>query len=107
MTKKSEQDTPALIQTGVEGLDDVLRGGVAPNRLYLIEGNPGFGKTTLAMQFLRAGEGYEHPSHRHRRDREIVSGNYKGIIIGEPLREFQGVPTGSPEFTGNSFFEVK
>ncbi|MEA3208283.1 MAG: circadian clock protein KaiC [Chthoniobacter sp.] len=45
---------------GVEGLDHVLDGGLPRNRLYLIQGNPGVGKTTLAMQFLlegvRAGE---------------------------------------------------
>ena len=40
---------------GVAGLDHILGGGVAPNRLYLIEGMPGAGKTTLALQFLAAG----------------------------------------------------
>ena len=40
---------------GVEGLDDVLRGGLTPNRLYLLEGVPGSGKTTLALQFLLEG----------------------------------------------------
>jgi circadian clock protein KaiC len=47
-------NTP-LVNTGTAGLDDILRGGLAPNRLYLVEGNPGSGKTTLALQFLRAG----------------------------------------------------
>jgi circadian clock protein KaiC len=46
---------PAPLSTGIEGLDDVLHGGLTPNRLYLIEGVPGSGKTTLGMQFL--GEG--------------------------------------------------
>lgn len=36
-------------------MDDVLCGGLPPNRLYLVEGNPGSGKTTLALQFLLAG----------------------------------------------------
>jgi predicted ATP-dependent serine protease len=33
---------------GISGLDDILSGGLARNRLYLLEGNPGSGKTTLA-----------------------------------------------------------
>jgi len=41
--------------TGVVGLDDVLRGGLPSNRLYVVEGDPGSGKTTLALQFLREG----------------------------------------------------
>jgi circadian clock protein KaiC len=41
--------------TGVPGLDDILGGGLPRNSLYLVEGNPGVGKTTLAMQFLREG----------------------------------------------------
>ncbi len=45
----------SLVSTGTPGLDDILHGGLAPNRLYLVEGNPGSGKTTLALQFLRAG----------------------------------------------------
>ena len=41
--------------TGVAGLDNVLFGGLPAGRLYLIDGNPGVGKTTLAMQFLLQG----------------------------------------------------
>jgi circadian clock protein KaiC len=41
--------------TGTPGLDDVLRGGLISHRLYLIEGDPGAGKTTLATQFLLNG----------------------------------------------------
>ncbi|MDR7036270.1 circadian clock protein KaiC [Methylobacterium sp. BE186] len=40
---------------GISGLDDVLSGGLVRNRLYLLEGSPGTGKTTVALQFLRDG----------------------------------------------------
>jgi circadian clock protein KaiC len=42
-------------RTGVEGLDDILGGGLPLNHLYLLDGEPGAGKTTLALQFLIAG----------------------------------------------------
>ena len=43
------------ISTGSEGLDDILGGGLDPNRVYLYEGSPGTGKTTIALQFLLEG----------------------------------------------------
>ncbi|MFZ2030956.1 MAG: ATPase domain-containing protein [Vitreimonas sp.] len=58
--KKSGDEMGPLASTGIEGLDDVLRGGLARNRVFLLEGSPGTGKTTIALQFLiegrRAGE---------------------------------------------------
>lgn len=41
--------------TGVAGLDQILRGGLPRNRVYLLEGDPGVGKTTLALNFLLEG----------------------------------------------------
>lgn len=43
------------ISTGSEGLDDILGGGFDANRMYLYEGRPGTGKTTIALQFLLRG----------------------------------------------------
>ena len=40
---------------GIAGLDDILMGGLERDRVYLLEGSPGTGKTTAAMSFLRAG----------------------------------------------------
>lgn len=51
----TEEHDPLLAETGVVGLDDVLRGGLVANRLYLIGGDPGSGKTTIALQFLLSG----------------------------------------------------
>ncbi len=44
------------VSTGIEGLDYILRDGLPKNHLYLIQGNPGTGKTTMGLQFLLEGE---------------------------------------------------
>ena len=44
------------VSTGIEGLDYILKGGLPKNRLYLVEGNPGTGKTTMGLTFLLEGE---------------------------------------------------
>src|SRR3954453_20366854 len=47
--------TLTRVKMGIDGLDDILGGGLPSNHLYLIEGDPGTGKTTLALQFLLEG----------------------------------------------------
>src|SRR3954470_9070781 len=54
MTPQNTLST-AFISTGIPGLDNVLGGGLTKERLYLLEGDPGSGKTTLALQFLIEG----------------------------------------------------
>jgi len=59
----TEEGAPIeLFATGIAGLDDVLGDGMARNHLYLIEGDPGTGKSTLAMQFLMEVSGVEKMS---------------------------------------------
>lgn len=56
--KSPPMNTPIaaeLCPTGIEGLDEILRGGLPAKRLYLLKGQPGVGKTTLALQFLLEG----------------------------------------------------
>jgi circadian clock protein KaiC len=51
----ADSDAPRRAKMGIEGLDDILSGGLIEHRMYLVEGNPGAGKTTLALQFLFEG----------------------------------------------------
>jgi circadian clock protein KaiC len=51
----SSVEEPKRVSTGNAGLDDILGGGFDADRLYLVEGRPGTGKTTLALQYLLDG----------------------------------------------------
>jgi len=55
MNDQATESRSSLCTTGVEGLDDILNGGLPRDRIYLIQGDPGVGKTTLALQFLLEG----------------------------------------------------
>jgi circadian clock protein KaiC len=56
------QTATDTISTGITGLDQLLRGGLTANRMYLVEGYPGTGKTTLALQFLLEGRARSEPT---------------------------------------------
>ena len=47
--------TTAKAATGITGLDDILGGGLTRSHIFLLEGQPGAGKTTVALQFLLEG----------------------------------------------------
>ena len=55
VTTETDKSTEKRLCTGVAGLDDILAGGLPSNHLYLIEGDPGTGKTTIALHFLLEG----------------------------------------------------
>ncbi|SRR5579883_482992 len=98
MEKMSTQNGSRRISTGVSGLDNVLGGGLPPGHLYLIDGDPGTGKTTLGLQFLLEGIAHREPvlyitlSESERELREVAGSHgwaLEGMNIFEllPLEE--------------------
>lgn len=55
VTEETNVDRTIKAETGVSGLDEIIAGGLARGRIFLMEGDPGTGKTTIANQFLLAG----------------------------------------------------
>lgn len=95
----------ARIPTGIPGLDDILLGGLVPGGFYLVQGDPGSGKTTLALQFvlgrLRAGEPCLYITLTEtRRDLESACASHgwscSGIEICDLTKSAANV-TGEPE----------
>ncbi|WP_425230842.1 ATPase domain-containing protein [Sphingomonas sp.] len=93
MTRDMQQPSA---MTGVPGLDDILCGGLAAGRVYLLEGSPGTGKTTTAVRFLLTGAGagerglYITLSETEEELRESVASH--GHEIGDQFEIFELVP---------------
>jgi circadian clock protein KaiC len=104
--------SPALERTvtGVEGLDHILWGGLAPDRIYLIEGSPGVGKTTLAMQFLfegvRRGERCLYVTLSETRDElEAVARSHHWTLDGIDVVELSQVENLFKASSQNTLFQ--
>ncbi|RXT24352.1 circadian clock protein KaiC [Rhizobium leguminosarum] len=83
-------------RTGVSGLDTILAGGLSPGHVFLLEGNPGAGKTTIALQFLiegaRVGERGLYITLSET-DAELRAGAAShGMIIDGNIEVFEVVP---------------
>ncbi len=82
--------------TGIEGFDDILAGGLARGRVYLLEGSPGTGKTTVATQFLmegaRQGERGLYITLSETEEELRESARSHGWQIDDPITIFELVP---------------
>jgi circadian clock protein KaiC len=94
----SEKSLPRA-KTGIVGLDDILGGGIPRNRLHLLEGSPGTGKTTIALQFLMAGaevgEAGIYVTLAETEEELRDGARSHGWDIPEAVRVFELVPTES------------
>jgi circadian clock protein KaiC len=96
--------------TGIAGLDEVLRGGFPADRVYLIQGDPGSGKTTLGLQFLlegrRMGESGMYVSLSETRAEIVaVARSHDWTLDGIQLFEMQEVAPQLSEEAENTLFE--
>lgn len=100
------QSDPVLKQicpTGLEGLDAIIGGGLPSNCAYLVQGDPGSGKTTLALQFLfegrRRGEAVLYITLSEAREElDRVAASHGWSLEGIPLLEFSAIePLLQPE----------
>jgi circadian clock protein KaiC len=96
MNKPHELDKAA---TGIWGLDDVLGGGLSRASIFLLEGEPGSGKTTLALQFLLTGEAQGEKGlyiTLSETDKELRAGAAShGWQLGERIKVCELIPADS------------
>ena len=95
--------------TGIQGLDDVLNGGLPSGRFYLIQGAPGSGKTTLALQFLREsvrkGERALYVSLSETLDEiQEVAGSHGWSLEGVEILELSALEELLSAESGNTLF---
>jgi len=85
-----------MARTGIAGLDEVLAGGLSQGNLFLVEGEPGAGKTTLAVQFLiegaKAGERSLYITLSETEQELRQGAESHGWTLGEGVEIFELVP---------------
>ncbi|MES2638541.1 MAG: ATPase domain-containing protein [Myxococcota bacterium] len=108
MTTATAPGQGSLICTGVPGLDTVLGGGLPRNRMFLVQGAAGAGKTTLGLSFLLEGLRNGEPGlyvtlSETREELEAVAASHGWSLAGLTICESPGVDRGQ-EGLGPSMF---
>ncbi len=98
------------VGTGVKGLDEMLKGGLIPNRTYLVKGSAGSGKTILSIQFLlegvRRGENVVYVTLEEPADEVMENMELLGLNIRvDNFHIIDASPTGDKSIFTDMFFE--
>ena len=85
---------PPRVSMGIAGLDAILCGGVPTDEIYVVQGGPGTGKTTLGLQFLRAGVAAGEAAlyvtlSQTRRSLETIARSHGWTLDGVEIREYE------------------
>jgi circadian clock protein KaiC len=91
------------LSTGIPGLDDILHGGLPEGHLYLVEGNPGSGKTTFGLQFLLAGVAAGEPTLYVTLAESRAELEQAGSSHGFDLSKVEVFEVEPPELAANAF----
>lgn len=96
------------VSSGVDGLDDILHGGLVPGRMYLVHGQPGTGKTLLGMHFLEEGlTGDETVLFIHGEEsRDEILANGAAVDIDVTGAEFLDLGPDSDFFTEDYSYDL-
>ena len=98
--RQEESKKPdARVSTGIAGLDEIMNQGFLPQRVYLVRGGPGSGKSTLGLHFLAAGASngenalfitLGEPESQVRKNAERIGFDLKGVSFLDlaPTPEF-------------------
>ncbi len=91
MTQQANKAT-----TGIVGLDDILQGGLSRGHVFLVEGEPGAGKTTIALQFLlegaKAGENSLYITLSETEEELRQGAASHGWTLGPEIKVFELIP---------------
>ena len=98
-----------LLSTGIDGLDNILNGGFPAKRVYLIQGDPGVGKTTMALKLLlhgaANGESVLYVTLSETRDEiEGVAASHGWSLAALHIHEMANSDDGPADRTENTLF---
>ena len=109
MASTKPDTTPEKVGTGISGLDTILHGGWPRNWIYLVQGAPGTGKTTVGLQFLLTGRAagevglYVTLSHTERELAEIAQ-SHGWSLEGLHIHELSAAATAKEIFSDQRLF---